>query len=235
MLWWTNNECGLTLSVILWTTICVITVVKIWPLWWLISLSTRVQSTLNYIRFVKFTFSGSVSIIIDQRRAGESSYLWSCDCESVINENSTKGILNSDRQLWQKKSISGMPFKLCENFLKAPTLEKMKPKINKSFPSVFLCSEGQQFVGEGKIVYKQDFTWLCLINLKAFGLEFSKSTVVISTWAYFSLPNALQRSRKKDTQFLNYMYCNLPTEVARGLSRRLNIVCFFYLTHSLFQ
>ena len=58
-------ECGLALSALLSTTIFVITVVKIccgltrrktfWPLWWRISLSIRVQTTLNHIRFVNYT------------------------------------------------------------------------------------------------------------------------------------------------------------------------------------
>ena len=56
-------ESGSALSVLLSTTIFVITVVKIccgltrrtlWPLWWRIPLSIRVQTTLNHFRFVKF-------------------------------------------------------------------------------------------------------------------------------------------------------------------------------------
>ena len=51
-------ECGLAWSVLLSTTMCIITVVRVlyhnkfWPLWWSVSLAIRVKTTLNHIRFV---------------------------------------------------------------------------------------------------------------------------------------------------------------------------------------
>ena len=58
------------------------------------------------------------------------------------------------------------------HFLELIDLKKMKSIINSTF-----TSEGEQFVWEGKTVYKRDYIWLCLVNLKALGIVFSINNV----------------------------------------------------------
>ena len=67
--------------------------------------------------------------------------------------------------------------------MKVPTLKKMKPVVNRSFPSVFTLERGRVvcLICEGETVYKRDYKWLCLINSKALGLEFSKYSTMLSS------------------------------------------------------
>ena len=59
-------ECGLAWYIVLSTTTRVITVVKIWstiPLWWRVSLSIKLYTTLNRIQFVKYTTLNHIRLV----------------------------------------------------------------------------------------------------------------------------------------------------------------------------